>query len=574
MFVDLPARFGQRRLDVAFAILLALLALVARIDHLALNSLSEDESAKWLAIQEYRHGHFAAVNAEHPMMPKMLAWASLAAGEHWARTASRHGWPTMAPEGWLRLPNVLFGAATAAVLYLLCRLAMGITGSFAAGFFWAMSPLTVALNRLVKEETPLTFFILLACYLLWRAKTADDNKSTRRWLDYSACAFGLATASQYIIHLFGLSVLGWYVAGRRGLDNKPFWRLYPRMFLIMGLVFVAANPVILSPENTRYILDWLHHAGIRHTGYAFDGRLYVNFPSLFLGGVPWYFYLWMLVVKTPLPILVAVIVGSLLLLRDRKTVASCLFLALGVVQLIGLSLSGAKWMRYSLSLLPFLYLAAGYAVQSLWTFLKQRRASLALVGATAIIVLGWPLLELRSWAPYYSLYLSPIGGGTKNIARFFTPDEISEFDTREVAQQICSGARTGVTVASGRPKSMTYYLLRCGRTDIRIVPLYDPLYEPRDGDLIVLEPARRFFETQQYFDQLPRSGMPHREVQVGPVVASTIYLFQTSPLVQRGGRTLEYTRAQDPQSCCGEPNPGSTTGQATFIWQSNVRQQP
>ena len=61
----------------------------------------------------------------------------------------------------------------------------------------------VAINRLSKEETPLTFFTLLACYFYCRAKQADDTTSTRRWYDLSAMAFGLSFASQYMAQLFG-----------------------------------------------------------------------------------------------------------------------------------------------------------------------------------------------------------------------------------------------------------------------------------------------------------------------------------------------------------------------------------
>ena len=54
-------------------------------NHVGFYSLSEDESAKWAAVQEYGHGHFVGVNSEHPMLPKMLAWASLTIGERWGR---------------------------------------------------------------------------------------------------------------------------------------------------------------------------------------------------------------------------------------------------------------------------------------------------------------------------------------------------------------------------------------------------------------------------------------------------------------------------------------------------------
>jgi hypothetical protein len=520
-------RFGHYR-EVGILLLLTVLAFAVRLHRVDFNSLSEDESAKWSAVQEYRHGHFVGVNSEHPMLPKMLAWASLTAGERWSRVAAVHGWPSLKPEGWLRMPNVLFGAAAAAVLYLLCRRMMGVVGSFAASFFWAVAPLPVALNRLTKEETPLTFFTLLACYFYCRAQQAAADQSARRWYDLSAIAFGLALASQYILHLLGLNALAWLIAGKMGLTRKPSRFSYKRFFLVLFVTFILVNPVVLSPANFDAILHWLHHDGVRHGGYDFDGTLYMNFPARLLAGVPWFYYVWLVLVKTPIPILVAVIVGSAMLLRDRRTLASCFFLSLGMLQFVGLSLSGAKWIRYSLPMLPFVYLAGGYAVQKIWKGVKGKAWSPAFVGTAAVILIGWPLAELQAWAPYYSFYLNSIGGGARNITRFFAPDEVSEFDTREVAQQVCPFAPVATRVATARPMSMAYYLKTCGRTDIQIVPLYDAHYALRNGDLVILEPSRRFFETQRYFDVLKSSGMSHSDVRVGPVSASTIYLFDPS----------------------------------------------
>src|SRR5271166_6644119 len=539
--------------EAAIVLLLTVLAFSVRLHRVDFNSLSEDEVAKWAAVQEYRHGHFAGVNSEHPMLPKMLAWASLTAGERWSRVAAVQGWPSLKPEGWLRLPNVLLGAATTAILFLFCRLMMGFAGSFAASLFWAIAPLPVALNRLTKEETSLTFFTLLACYFYCRAAQqvdADADLSARRWYDLSAVGFGLALASQYILHLLGLNALAWFLAGRMGLSRKPTLFSYGRFFLVMFLALVVVNPVILSPANFTAILHWLHHDGVRHTGYDFDGRLYMNFPSRLLAGVPWFYYLWLILVKTPIPVLMAVIVGSALLLRDRRTLASCFFLSFGVVQLAGLSISGAKWIRYALPLLPFLYLAGGYAVQQTLKAAKGKVLSKALVGFAVVILLGWPLLELQSWAPYYSFYLNAIGGEKQNVTRYFAMDEVSEFDTREVAQQVCPFAPAATTVATARPMSMAYYLQACGREDLRIVPLYDTHYAPRDGDLIVLEPSRRFFETQRFFDVLGSSGMPHSDIRVGPVLASTIYLFDAPVPRPKSGKeesTLTQLRGAPPR---------------------------
>ncbi|MBV9669934.1 MAG: glycosyltransferase family 39 protein [Acidobacteriales bacterium] len=524
--------------------LLVLLALAVRIHSVGFNSLSEDETAKWTAVEEYRHGHFAGVNSEHPMMLKVLAWVSLAAGERWTAIAVAHHWFTPAPEAWLRIPNVLFGAATAGMLYLLCRQAMGIVGSFMAGFFWAFSPLSVAINRLAKEETALTFFTLLACYLYWRAKTSGSSDSMRRWLDLSACAFGFSFAAQYIIHLFGLNQLAWHLAGRRGIDRRKLGGLTLRFFSLIGLSFLLANPLVLAPRSLGYVARWLHHDGVHHAGYDFAGHLYPNFASLFFSGVPWYFYIWMLLVKTPIPILLAVIAGSVLLLRKRDTVASCIFLSMGVVQLAGLSISGAKWLRYALPLLPFLYFAAGFAVQAAWSWAEKAKARTVLAALAGFAIVASSALELRAWSPYYSFYLNAIGGGRTNAARYFSPDETSEFDTRQVAEQACAGVPDGITLATGRPNSMTYYLRRCGRQDIRVIALYDPNYIPQDGDVIVLEPSRRFFETQKFFDMLPDTDMPHGEMRVGPVTASTMYVFRSSALASRSAGRLPRPQAK------------------------------
>ena len=574
MLSELRNRFVDWRLDVAIALLLTLGAFAVRIHDVGFNSLSEDETAKWLAVQEYRQGHFVGVNSEHPMLLKVFAWASLATGERWNRVASLRGWPSLNPEGWLRLPNVLLGAATAAILYLLCRQMMGIPGSFAASFFWAFAPLPIALNRLTKEETALTFFTLLGCYFYCRAQQVNADVSGRRWYDLSAIGFGLAFASQYIIHLFGMNALAWLFAGRAGLNYKPLRFRYKRFFLVLFLTFILVNPVILFPHNFNAIVQWLHHAGVKHSGYDFDGTLYLNFPSRLLAGVPWHFYFWLLLVKTPIPILAAVALGSMLLLRDRKTLAACFFLSFVMLQLAGLSICGAKWIRYSLSILPFLFLAGGYGVQQTWNWLAQRRMSLTTVAVAAVVLLGWPLLELHAWAPYYPFYLNAIGGGTRNITRYFAPDEVSEFDSREVAQHVCPTALPSARLATSRPMSITHYLKGCGRPDIQIIPLFDPLYAPQEGDLIVLEPSRRFLETQRFFDAVEQSGMSNHEIRVGPVLASTIYQFDPSMAKQssmREGVILSQSRKPPFNTKMG--NSDWARAQSLSFWPFLTRQQ-
>jgi len=247
-------RWVGRYREAVIVLALTILSLSVRLYHVDFNSLSEDEVAKWSAVQEYRHGHFAGVNSEHPMLLKLLAWASLSAGQRWSRVAAAHGWSSLNPEGWLRLPNVVFGALSTAILYLLCRRMMGIAGSFAASFFWAVAPLPVALNRLTKEETPLTFFTLLACYFYLRAEQADVDRRARCWYGLSAMGFGLSFASHYTFHLLGLNALAWFIAGEMGLTRGRSRFSYKRFFLVLLVTFILVNPVVLSPANFNAIM--------------------------------------------------------------------------------------------------------------------------------------------------------------------------------------------------------------------------------------------------------------------------------------------------------------------------------
>ena len=104
---EVQCRCVGRYREAVIVLLLTVLAFSVRLYQVDFNSLSEDEVAKWAAVQEYRRGHFIGVNSEHPMLPKMLAWASLTAGENWSRVATTRHWPSLRPEGWLRLPNLL-----------------------------------------------------------------------------------------------------------------------------------------------------------------------------------------------------------------------------------------------------------------------------------------------------------------------------------------------------------------------------------------------------------------------------------------------------------------------------------
>lgn len=516
-----------RRAEIIFLIVLTLAAFGVRLYRVGSISLADDEAAKWQAIREYREGHFVGVNSEHPMLMKLLAWGSLELGERWNRWAGERRWMRAREEALLRLPNLFLGALTSIVVYLLGREMIGTVGAGAAAFFWAFTPMPVALNRILKEDTLLTFFTLLACYLFWRGKKTPDDVGAKRLFTWSGICFGLSFASKYVFQFPGLTVVVWHAAGQAGLDRRPFYKLFAgRFWLAMALAFVLANPTILSPANDLSILHYMGGAANIPHGYNLNGHLYMNKFGSTPFGLPWYFYLWVLGVKTPLPVLAAIVAGVLLLLVRNKSLAAIFLRVMFFFPFLAFSLTGAKWIRYLLPLLPFLFLTAGYAVEELYQRMKRIRPiparGLALVLAVLVLVV-WPAVEVMAWNPYCPLYLNQLGGGRRGAAKFFPQDELYDLGLREAMEYVCQVAPRDSTVAVSNPVAVSYYLQRFGRTDIHVGELFNLNYVTRPGDYVLVQESRRYFETQDLFYFLERRSPPLKGIVIDDVLTVRIY---------------------------------------------------
>jgi uncharacterized membrane protein len=98
-------------------------------------------------VDAYRRGEFSA-NAEHPMLMKLAIWASLSAADAWNERLPAS--ITVSPEAASRLPNVLAGTATVAVVAALTSIFFGPAAAVLAAFILALDPNVTALNRVGK----------------------------------------------------------------------------------------------------------------------------------------------------------------------------------------------------------------------------------------------------------------------------------------------------------------------------------------------------------------------------------------------------------------------------------------
>jgi Dolichyl-phosphate-mannose-protein mannosyltransferase len=163
-----------------------------RVTQLDAIGFAEDEMNKLDAIHAYERGDFSA-NSEHPMVMKLLMWASV-----------RNG-PMDSAEAALRVPNALIGALTVIPVFLLTAAFFDRWTASLAAAFWAIGINAITHNRIGKEDSLLVFFMLFAFYFFVRAKQispADQTSRARRYAA-SAISFGLMIASKYFPHYLG-----------------------------------------------------------------------------------------------------------------------------------------------------------------------------------------------------------------------------------------------------------------------------------------------------------------------------------------------------------------------------------
>lgn len=515
------------------------LAFCARAYRLDSASLAEDEANKLFAVRVYRQGDFT-VNAEHPMVMKMLCYASMHAASAWNRAVGDRVGLSVSDEAAIRLPNALFGALTVIPFFLFTRALLGFRIALIASLMWAFGINIIWINRIVKEDTLLVFFMFSAFYLYNRAKTCPDREVSRqhRLFILAGAAFGLMLSSKFFPHFFGLYVLFYHLAAYDSRDNRPIpGHSNARFFASMFLTFIAFNPAMFVPQTWRYVWKYVREELITHHGYMVMGSLYHNDMAQMPGGPPWYYYFVFLGVKVPLPIVLAFAVGLFEIFRHRgKYPASRGYLFLRIMLvfwLFPMAIVGTKFLRYTSMLMPFVYMTAAVGVFVLWRAtasllskvlerLVARR--IAAVAAALLFVIAPAITAanvlLRS---YPSLYLNPLGGG--RTAFYFPHDEFYDLGARESIRHIAETAPIGSRMASEIPGVVEYYLERYNRRDIRSEIISKPSFRLNGTapDYVLLQRGRIYFENQDNFKFIEKNFMPEQESVYEGAAASQVY---------------------------------------------------
>jgi hypothetical protein len=499
--------------------------------------LAEDEINKLEAVRAYERGDFTE-NAEHPMVMKALIYASVRAADKWNARGAKGDRPRLldiGDEAAVRFPNVLCGALTVFPVFLLTNAFFGRRTGLVAAALWATGVGAVTYNRVAKEDTLLVFFMLFALYFYIRAKQASGFDPARKKRNYvlSGVSWGLMFASKYFPHYFGLNMLYHYLfhvrtrAAGEPRGSTPFV-----FYVVVFATFLLVNPAVLSPKTWAYLSAYSSEQLLTHHGYLMGETLYYNVVSKApFGATPVYFYLLYLLTKTPPPVLFAFAAGLVALWRKRREPGAAFLLFMLFFWLVPYSLMGAKWLRYTLSLMPFVYMTAAVGVVALTRRLlelsqaERHRGVAAWVGAASLaLFVGVPAWAAARAAPHYALYTNALA--PRPAGYYFPHDELYDDGLREAIEYVAAHAPPGATLAHETPGVVRHYLARFGREDLRPQVISDPQFDVTNAPApvyVILQRGRTYFENREEVQRVRADFKPETQVVIDGAVAAEVY---------------------------------------------------
>jgi len=328
-----------------------------------------------------------------------------------------------------RLPVVLLGLLLGAVVYRwACELYGPWSGVLALALA-AFSPNMLAHTSLATTDLGVTAFYATALYAWWRFL----ERRTARWLVLTGLVVGLAQASKFSAALLvpTLIVLAAWAAMRRGplvvhgkgrigatlarltvrLSRWPLGRLWTVLAVlaligVIGLFVLWATHLFqMRPYPlSAYVAELKHFlwlAGKGHRAY-FHGRFSLD-------GF-WYYHPMALLLKTPLPTLLLLVVAMLTALvrrpgRAEGAVIFPLLVYLGASMLGSLNVG----VRYLLPILPLMFVFSARLLQQGMPLMVLR------AGYSAITVLALAGVSLWYFPDYLAYFNMTVGGPANGL---------------------------------------------------------------------------------------------------------------------------------------------------------------
>jgi hypothetical protein len=416
---------GRWRLATA---LVASLATIAIVGTYSVFSQTWDEPATLASGMEWLSTGTYAYEAQHPPLARIAS----AVGPY-LRGARSLGHRSMYDEGrallgeGVQYRRTLFLARLGMLPFFWLLLVVcarwgahvgGAPGATLATLFVAANPNLLAHAGIAGTDLAPAAFVAAGTYawMRWRehptlarAVACGAALGLAATTKFSALAFlGLAVVLGELAHTFARR-RDTAAAGRRFPWRSALVAVTAAAIVVWAVYRFHVGPLspggipIPAPELFRGLIAFFTHGSGGH-------------PAFLLGEVRlrgwWYYYLVVLAVKTPLPLLALAVTGTAYAIRARRTEGwpALIPIAGAVAVLVPALLSRVDLgVRIVLAVYPFLALLAARAVVAAWRAPGARASMLARRGALVALVASTLLTPMRAW-PDYLAYFNPVAG--------------------------------------------------------------------------------------------------------------------------------------------------------------------
>lgn len=460
-----------------------LVILVEGLSSMAQESATVDEVAHLPEGYTYwKTGEFRP-GRENPSLPKLLGAVPLLFMD--VKTpSSLSDWPRVNPYDygkdflyrfpqngdralfWGRVPMLLLSLLLAVFVFKWARDLYGRMAGLFAVFLYAFEPNILAHSRYVTPDLAVTAFMFLATYWYWRFLRSFSYRD----LFLVGLTTGLSLTSKFsalilfpLLIILGIS----YLASTKKAPSSAFgsarltftepgrWKGLVFSWLVIFLIaFVVIFAVYgfqsrlvvesgvehqklnqLIPGGNHYLkgvvyfmaenipipaADWWQ--GL----YAQMKHLREGHPAFLMGRYSdsgwWYYYLVAFFIKTPIPLILLLLLGITMVLKDVKNYSDWfdeLFLVLPTILILSTGLFSriAIGLRYILPLYPFIIVFASRAV-------KAEFAKRALLPMVVGVLSLWYLVSSLLIYPHYLAYFNEFIGGPRNGYKYLVDSNL------------------------------------------------------------------------------------------------------------------------------------------------------
>jgi hypothetical protein len=233
-------------------------------------------------------------------------------------------------------------------------------------------------------------------------------------------------------------------------------------------------------------------------------------------------------------VLFTFVIGLVVSVKRRLHPGYAFALFMFLFWIVPYSLFGAKWLRYTLSLMPFVYMLAAIGVVEPFRFLCRRlnatkQARVLLATFVVVVFVGWPAWIASSAGPHYALYTNALAAN--KVGYFFPHDEFYDDGLREAIKFVCDTAPPGAIIGHETPAATHYYLEQFQRTDLNSKAISAPDFAVANISgpaYFIVQRGRTYFENREKLEYIHAHYPKIHEVSIVGMVAAEVFVNQTN----------------------------------------------